>query len=98
MPPPALSRPRFGKNSGFWFIFVAQFAKISSGPIRMLYQCDFHMLWSIAVRETGRMAASYVTRLVTGNPELTGPAGIREQNPILGVNKYLLGGRVLQNK
>ena len=40
--------------------FFNQLSKIFSGPIKMLYQCNFHMLWSSAVRETGRMAASYV--------------------------------------
>ena len=86
-----------GKHSGSLVIFFNQFAKISSGPIKMLYQCNLYMLWSIAVRETGRMAASCVTRFIARNPELPRPAGMREQNPILGVNKYLLRGRALQN-
>jgi hypothetical protein len=56
--------------------FLPQFAKISSGPIQKCFiQCDLRMLWPIAVRATGRMAASYVTRFVARNPEMPGPAG-----------------------
>ena len=85
MPSPILSRPRWQTFKLLGFL-LTQFAKISSGPIKMLYRCDLQMLLSIAVRETERMAASYVTGLVARNSEVPGPAGIREQNPILGVN------------
>ena len=64
----------------------------------MLYQCNLHMIWSFAVRETGRMAASYVTSLVARNPKLPGSTETREQNLTYGVYKYLLPGRALQNE
>ena len=64
-----------GKHSSFWLLFFNQLTKIFSGPIKMLYQCDFQMPWPTVVRETGCMAVSYVAKFVARNPEMPGPTG-----------------------
>ena len=64
-----------GKHCKF---FLTQSAKISSlgQLIKMLYQCDLQILWSVVVCETGRVVVSYVTGIAARSPELLGPTGI----------------------